>query len=315
MRRELVEIENIEQYLEGNLSGVELNSFESKLSSDSIFRQEVVNQEIIVERINTMGKIEAIDLAHENHARRGANNALITKGVIGVIAISAAIVGGKALADLNNGANSSGEESLISIPIDGENNATNSQSDNVNNVNNVNNDTKLYEPNAASGLSENQITESGQIISESSLGQEDTTKTDSSKVESGEDKIATTSEEDRSATSGSDDGFRKYGTKMFLASNDVNAKIHFEREIGIYDTWELVETKEEARYKLNLRYKKEVVDRLSWIEIVDLQTGERVYKSEVSKAFSTSMRTVNLKQATIERLVHQILAWEFFGME
>lgn len=308
MRAELEQIESIERYLEGKMSDSELHSFESKMQADTHLRQDVLQQEMMVGRIQTIGKMQAVALAHENHVKRAAYKGWAIKGLIGVTAVGAAIAGGKVMADWNN-SDFKGEESAIVLETDetpkGEANA-------------VLSDTISY----SNGLiSEKEIPDktkrtaafSDQKIHE----QEDTLKSKSEEQSPEEGKAASAEKEEKESSEKSQktqEGFRMEGSKMHLVSDDVNAKTHFDREVGIYDTWIWVESKEQADYTVKLRYKKQGLDRLSWIEIID-PSGKKVYRSIQSRGINGGMRTVNFKQASIEQLVHEILAYEFFGMD
>mgnify|MGYP006883397176 CR=1 FL=1 len=310
MRSELEQIESIERYLEGKMSGAELNSFEAKMNADTHFQQEVANQGVIIERIQTIGKMQAMDAAHQNHVKRAAYKGWAIKGLVGVTAVSAAIAGGKFLADWNN---SGGEESALVVGTD-ENDQQSSNKPAA--------DTKLYQDDSTvdSTDPENGPTNPSNVndlsVQNDHSEQEDTLK-GKSKEKTGE---AETKAEDKAPkdegvkSNQKTEGFRIEGAKMFLLSDDEHAKIHFEREVSIYDTWKWVESKEEAEYTIKLRYKKQGLDRLSWIEILDSK-GDQVYRSIQSRGINGGMRTVNLKQASVEQLVHEILAYEFFGMK
>ena len=306
MRSELVEIEKIEQFLEGSLSGETLTSFENKITNDAQFHETVKTQNQIVQRIHKLGKMEALNTAHQNHIKRGIFKAWIVKGLIGIVALAAAISGGKALADLKN--NPEPTHTAVSTTQAGE--QTTSQDKKK---------TSKGTPLSTAGQSAKNDhfppkSQKSQTVLYTSP-QDDTLKKDTTQAKQKVDAVEEPAKLATKAPAPEKTGFRKYGTKMYLTTNDGNAAIHFKREMGIYDTWVLVDEKEEADYHLKLYEEKDFVDRLAWIEIRAIDNGEKLYSSPKARGINGGMRTVNIKQAAIERLVHEILRHEFFSEE
>lgn len=109
-----------------------------------------------------------------------------------------------------------------------------------------------------------------------------------------------------------DAGYRVKGAKMYITSNDANAKEHFVNELQQYDTWVMVNSEEEAQYHIKLHEKMKKLDRQAWIDIVNTESGEVLYSSPHAKGLKKGIRTVNVKEQAIHNLVHTILAPEFF---
>ena len=99
MRRELEEIESIERYLEGKLSGEELENFHAKMEGDAAFRQDVLNQEVVVNRVNHAGKMQALGVAETAFQKKLVMKKWIKTGVITTTVAGAAIAGGNELAN------------------------------------------------------------------------------------------------------------------------------------------------------------------------------------------------------------------------
>lgn len=109
-----------------------------------------------------------------------------------------------------------------------------------------------------------------------------------------------------------EDGFRRKGAKMYVSANDEHAREHLIRELSFYSFWQIVDHPEEADYQIRLYVRREFVDHFVYIEITRPGESEVLYTSPVVEGISGDIRSVNVKQAAVQQLVHRELKEEFF---
>ena len=109
------------------------------------------------------------------------------------------------------------------------------------------------------------------------------------------------------------ESYKNENTKMFVTSNDKNARTHFIRELESYNHWNIVDNKEDADFQIHLYEKMKKLDRVVWVDITAIESDSLVYTSPSTKGVKKGLRTLNLKEQAVKNLVHEILAPEFFN--
>lgn len=109
------------------------------------------------------------------------------------------------------------------------------------------------------------------------------------------------------------ESYEDEGAKMYVTTNDRNARKHFVRELGQYNHWQLMDSREEADFEIFLYEKQKKLDRKVWIDIKAIEADSVVYTSPTAKAVKKGLRTFNFKEQAVKNLVHDILAPKFFN--
>jgi hypothetical protein len=107
--------------------------------------------------------------------------------------------------------------------------------------------------------------------------------------------------------------YKKKGCKVFITTNDENAKTHFINELFKLDFWEVVNSKSESQFEVKLILEKiNLVDREVYIKIIDNKTNKVVYTSDKANGTKDKIHTLNFKQAAVQALVQHHLKKDLF---
>lgn len=107
--------------------------------------------------------------------------------------------------------------------------------------------------------------------------------------------------------------YKKKGCKVFITTNDENAKTHFVNELFKLDFWEVVNTRDEAQFEVKLIVEKiNLVDREVYIKILDKKSNV-LYTSDKANGTKDKLHTLNFKQAAVQALVQHHLKKDIFN--
>lgn len=308
MRTGLEVIEKIERFLEGKMSGDEAATFEKHMQQDPALRQQVEAQQSMIGRVNQAGKKASMKAAHAAHISKMKTVKWVKTGVVAVGVTGAAIVGGKTVSEWNEDMSDKVEEVNVQhkeeMEAYEESRMAQYMEKKQPKESTMNEDIAKIEK-----TSIEQEKEEVEVVQKEDVQTENDTE---KKVEVGTVAVKKKLNKVQQDSLVSAEPFRKKGTRMYITTNDMNARTHFIREIEKYDTWKVATSKENADFQIRLFEEKDLLDRLVWIEIVDIATDKVLYQSPHIRGLEGNIRTVNIKQQAVYNLVHRELNPEFF---